>query len=264
VLRNGVDLRQFRPRSPTGYLHRELNIPAEAPLVGDVGQIGLRKGQDVLMAAATALAGRLPEFHCLFVGRRSSGKEESRRFESDLRAAARGPLTGRVHFVGQRCDIEALLPELTLLVHVARQEPLGRVLLEAAACGVAVIATDVGGTREIFPPATCSARLVSPDRPDDLAAAMAELLGDPSERRRLGIAARRRAEAAFDVRDAVAGLVEHYRAVPGGRALRPLPDRAVAGLVEHYRAVQRITAPAESPSTGSTRTSRRDRPARGR
>ncbi len=49
VLYNGVDLDQFRPRSPTGYLHRELGLPADAQLIATIGQIGLRKGQDVLL-----------------------------------------------------------------------------------------------------------------------------------------------------------------------------------------------------------------------
>ena len=71
-------------------------------------------------------------------------------------------------------------------MHPARQEPLGRVLLEAAAAGVAVVATDVGGTREIFPPEADAARLVPPDDADALAAAMLELLGNRELRGRLG------------------------------------------------------------------------------
>ena len=67
-------------------------------------------------------------------------------------------------------------------MHPARQEPLGRVLLEAAAAGVAVVATDVGGTPEIFPPDSESARLVPPDDAAALAAAMLELLDDEALR----------------------------------------------------------------------------------
>ena len=52
VLYNGVDLDEFRPRPPTGYLHRELGLPPDAQLIGTIGQIGLRKGQDVLLRAA--------------------------------------------------------------------------------------------------------------------------------------------------------------------------------------------------------------------
>jgi glycosyltransferase involved in cell wall biosynthesis len=210
VLYNGVDLEQFCPRPPTGYLHRELGLPADARLIGTIGQIGLRKGQDVLLHAASLIAERAPVAHFLIVGERNSEKGESRQFESNLRNAAGGSLTGRVHFLGRRNDITLLLNELTLLVHSARQEPLGRVLLEAAASGVAVVATDVGGTREIFPPELDAARVVSPDDADSMAVAMLELLGNRLLRDHLGAAARRHAEERFDVRNSVAGLIRHY------------------------------------------------------
>ena len=58
VLNNGVDLNAFRPQSPTGYLHRELNLPASARLLAVVGQLGLRKGTDVALAAALEVADR--------------------------------------------------------------------------------------------------------------------------------------------------------------------------------------------------------------
>jgi glycosyltransferase involved in cell wall biosynthesis len=214
VLYNGVDLRQFHPRPPTGYLHRELGLAADAQLIGNIGQLGLRKGQDVLLHAANSMA--LPSgadnVHYLLVGQRNSDKDESRRFEQALGDAARGPLAGRVHFLGRRNDIGLLLNELTLLVHTARQEPLGRVLLEAAAAGLAIVATDVGGTREILPPEDNAARLVLPNDAESLAAAMSELLNSSDSRTQLGAAARRRAEEHFDVRKAVANLVQHYRA----------------------------------------------------
>jgi len=213
VLYNGVDLERFRPRARAGYLHRQLGLPPQAPLIGTIGQIGPRKGQDVLVQAATMLADKLPSVYYLVVGERFSAKAESRRFEAALHAAAGGALSGHLHFLGFRDDVDRLLSELTLLVHPARQEPLGRVLLEAAAAGVAIIATDVGGTAEIFPPGSQSARLVAPGNAAAMAAAIAELVENEPLRLRLAAAARRRAEEAFDVCHAVAGLVAHYRAL---------------------------------------------------
>ena len=221
VLYNGVDLDAFRPRPASGYLHRELRLPPGTPLVGTIGQICLRKAQDVLARAAAIVVGNCaepvagagPDAHYLFVGERFSQKEESRRFEAELRAAAVGPLAGRIHFLGYRTDVAAMLSELTLLAHPSRQEPLGRVLLEAAAAGVAVVATDVGGAGEIFPAGSHGARLVPPDDPKALAAAVDELLRDEPLRHRLGAAARRRAEAAFDIRHTADALVGHYRAI---------------------------------------------------
>ncbi|MGA2620857.1 MAG: glycosyltransferase family 4 protein [Thermoguttaceae bacterium] len=248
VVYNGVDLEQFRPRAATGRLHAELGVAGDTPLLGVIGQISLRKGQDLLVRAleglcryvgwversephqgmvepalvglatldppyfgsAVAHVAALPQPHLLIIGERYSGKAESRQFEADLRTAAGGALAGRLHFLGFRLDVDRILSELTLLVHPARQEPLGRVLLEAAAAGVAVIATDVGGTREIFPPECRAARLVPPESAPALARAIAELLADPRERARLATAARGRIEQCFDRTRAAAALVEQY------------------------------------------------------
>ncbi len=213
VLHNGVDLDRFQPRPRSGDLDRELGLPSGADLVATIGQICLRKGHDVFVRAAAILAEKRPNVHHLIVGERWSDKPESRRFEQALRDAATGRLTGRLHFLGYRHDVNRILNELSLLVHPARQEPLGRVLLEAAASGVAVVATDVGGTGEIFPPPCEAARLVPPDDPGAMAAAVLELLGNERLRASLAAAARRRAEAAFAAERATAALVEHYRAL---------------------------------------------------
>jgi glycosyltransferase involved in cell wall biosynthesis len=213
VLNNGVDLTEFRPQSPTGYLHRELGLPADAQLIGTIGQIGLRKGQDVLLHAAARIAGRTASVHYLVLGERNSEKEESRCFERGLHDVAQEMPDGRVHFLGVRHDVCRLLGELTLLVHPARQEPLGRVLLEAAAAGLPIIATDVGGTPEIFPPDSHSAVIVPPDDTDALGNAVLEVLGDVALRQRLAAAARRRAVERFDIQESVGQLLRHYRAL---------------------------------------------------
>lgn len=212
VLYNGVDLQKFYPRPATGYLHDQLNLPPESKLIGSIGQIGPRKGLDVLLQAANQVVAKVPEAHFLVIGSRHSEKDESIRFESDLHAAAQSnSLAGHVHFLGTRDDVNQLLCELTLLVHAARQEPLGRVLLEAAASGCAIVATSVGGTEEIFPQQSNAACLIEPEDPDALAQAIINILGDEPLRNELGRAARRRAEAAFDVKLAAASLAEHYR-----------------------------------------------------
>jgi glycosyltransferase involved in cell wall biosynthesis len=161
------------------------------------------------------IAKQWPDTHFLLIGERCSGKGESREFEAALHDAANGPLAGRLHFLGFRGQMELLLNELTILVHPSRQEPLGRVLLEAAAAGAPIIATNVGGTAEIFPPNSEAAILVPPNDPAAIAAAMEELLQDAEKRGQLRQAARRRAEQAFDLQTAVENLLSHYSAMVG-------------------------------------------------
>ncbi len=228
VLYNGIDLQRFHPRPPTGYLHRQLGLAENVPLIGTIGQISLRKGHDVLAAALSQMgrAGVPPalgsrddrtttRFAWLIVGRRFSAKQESRRFEGQLHQAAGGPLSGTTYFLGERDDVPCILRELTLLVHPARQEPLGRVLLEAAAAGLAVVATDVGGTCEIFPPESEAACLVPPGNVQAMSAAIGRLLGDAARRRRLAENARKRVAEAFGLERAVAGLAKHYAELIG-------------------------------------------------
>ncbi len=216
VVHNGVDLDEFRPRQRTGYLHRELHLPNEAQLIAVIGQLGLRKGTDIALAAAQHVAVRQPNIHWLIVGERSSAKEESRLYEARLRQMSSQPaLAGRVHFLGLRNDIASLLPECSLLVHTAHQEPLGRVLLEAAACGVAIVATNVGGTPEIFPPQFGCAVLVEPNDAATTAGAIARLMADESGRLSMAAAARRRAEWAFDIQIASQNLIDQYNQTLG-------------------------------------------------
>jgi glycosyltransferase involved in cell wall biosynthesis len=89
-------------------------------------------------------------------------------------------------------------------------------LLEAAASGVAVVATDVGGTREIFPAELDGAILVPPDDERALAEATLALLENEPRRQSLARAARRRAEVAFDIRAAAQRLIAQYEAVLNG------------------------------------------------
>jgi len=214
VVYNGVDLERFRPRAASGYLHRELLLSPAAKLVGSIGQVSLRKGLDVLLAAALLVAQQAADAHFVIVGGRFSQKEESKLLEENLhRDARQGARRGRVHFLGVREDVPQLLNELTLLAHAARQEPLGRVLLESAASGCPIVATSVGGTPEIFPPDAQAARLVPPDDSELLATEVLALLDGPPLRRSLAARARRRAEIAFDARKSAAAMVQHYQAV---------------------------------------------------
>ena len=167
-----------------------------------------RKGVDVLLAAAEMV--EQTDFHVLIVGQRYSQKDEAIAYEEQLRRRGEsGRLRGRVHFLGRRSDTPDLLRELQLLVHPARQEPLGRVLLEGAAAGRAVIATSVGGTAEIFD-SQAAAALVPPNDHAALAAATADLLSDQRRCRSMGQAARAIAVNRFSAAQATAGLQDHY------------------------------------------------------
>ena len=209
VVYNGIDPSAFQnPRRAPGWLRRELSITRSSLLVATIGQIGIRKALDVLAEAATRVTG---EIDYVIVGRRYSRKAESVAFEESVfeRFAGAAP-GGRVHRLGYREDVAELLAEIDLLVHPARQEPLGRVLLEAAAAGRAILATDVGGTREILADGR-SAILVPPGDPAALAVGIETLANDAALRARLGAQALEDVGVKFPIRTAAEQLVGAWR-----------------------------------------------------
>jgi len=199
VIHNGVDLMEFRPRPPTGWLHRQLGLPPETPLAGTVGQICLRKGHHDLAQAAVLLKDRLPDLHFVVVGQRHSSKMESVQFDESLdEVFAQHGLSHRFHRLGWHQQMQDVYPEFHLVLHAARQEPLGRVLLEAAACGVPIVATAVGGTGEILADDQ-SACLVPAADPCSLANGIEKLMRNPENCREFTAAARRTMEERFPI-----------------------------------------------------------------
>lgn len=213
VVYNGVDCDRFAPRLATGSLRRELGLDDRCFLAGTIGQIGLRKGQDVLAEAAARIGSQGPAIHYLLVGERYSTKAESVAFEQEIvRRFREANLSQRLHCLGYREDVPQLLNEIDLLVHPARQEPLGRVLLEAAAAGTPIVATRVGGTEEILQDGV-SARLVVSDDPAALARAVTELYGNPHLRAEFAGRARARIAAQFSIQWAAQGLWRQWSAL---------------------------------------------------
>lgn len=200
VVTNGIDLEQFRPRTSVGRLHEELGLPYPgAKLVATIGQIGLRKGQDVLAAAAAAIVGQVPDAHFVLIGERTSQKEESIEFERAVsRTFALSGRVDRLHLLGHRDDVATLLNDVDLLIHSANQEPFGRVLLEASAAAVPIVATDVGGTAEIVLN-NVTGLLVPARDATALANAAIAILTDTAKANRFRLAARERAVEQFPI-----------------------------------------------------------------
>ena len=190
VVYNGIDAAAFAPprrEAARRAVRAELKLPADAPVALTIGQIGLRKGWDVLAEAARLIKTDPPP-RFLAVGERWSRKAESVQFEADVFETWECAAPGRVRRLGTRPDVPRLMAAADILIHPARQEPFGRVLLEAAAAGLPIVATAVGGTRELLGDAFAA---VPPDDPAALAAAAENLLSNPDERARLADAAGR-------------------------------------------------------------------------
>ena len=202
VVYNGIDLEKFAPRDSSGYLHDELGIDRSCRLVLCIGQIGLRKATDVVIQSFVAACEQVPDLHLLLVGMRNSQKQESVEFEKRCHQLGNdSPFASQIHWLGRRSDVDRMFNEASLLLHAARQEPLGRVLLEALASGCPLVATAVGGTAEIVGDCHPEQTICEVDSTEQLSDAAVRILTDEQLRSNIGEQFRENAESRFrDVR----------------------------------------------------------------
>ncbi|NQV25556.1 MAG: glycosyltransferase family 4 protein [Rhodopirellula sp.] len=214
VIHNGIDAGDFVANdSSRTRIRQELGIPEDAVVLLTVGQIGLRKGLDTLADVGQRLARERSEIHWLLAGERFSQKFESVEYEANvLKKFSSCEPALRLHRLGYRRDIPELMRASDMLVHAARQEPLGRVLLEAAASGLAIVATDVGGTAEILAHRE-SALLVPADSPTATTDAISILIDDVAFRNQLASAARCRIRSDFSIETSAVALANIWRSV---------------------------------------------------
>ena len=208
VLYNGVDLSVFYPSE-----NKYSNVPLK---IGTAGQISLRKGMDVFLQAAEILEQRGIQLQYEIAGSRQSNKQETVELENKLKQSAAAFPDNRFSLKGQLPELAHWLRSLDIYIHTARQEPLGRVLLESAATGLPVVVTDVGGTKEIFCQAdsnTPCALLVPPDDAQAAALAIEKLTLNVDLRRRLGAQARETAVTRYSVQQASENLLNLYKSV---------------------------------------------------
>lgn len=203
TVQNAIDLDRFRPGAGDGdWLDAEAGLPPAGPSapvrVGLVATYATWKGHEVFLDAVSRLSPDLPARFYIVGGPlyRSAGSQHD---PAALRARARAlGLEGRVGFAGHQPDPAAVFRALDVVVHAStRPEPFGRVIVEAMACGRAVVAAAHGGAAELFEDGV-SALASPPGDPPALAGALRRLIGDPSLRRSLGAAGRAEAEGRFD------------------------------------------------------------------
>ena len=192
-----------------------LGVPDGSFLILYVGRLDVQKGLATLLDAfALALAARPDlDWRLALAG---DGPERDR-----LRGlAASLGLSDRVHWLGHRADVPALLRAADLLVLPSLWEGMPNVVLEAMAARRAVVATAVEGTVDLVRPGA-TGWLVPPADPAPLSAALLDAASDPARLRRFGAAGRARVEAESSPASAVrayeslwAGLLG-YDAAPG-------------------------------------------------
>lgn len=212
LLGNGVDLERFRPdRSETRVTRARaaLGVDTASVVVGTVGRLVWGKGFRELFAAAARTRATHPAIVFVVIGPEDTDKTDGLK-PPDL-AAARA--LGNVVLAGHRDDVEDLYPGFDMYVLPSYREGFPRSAMEAAACGVPVIATDIRGCRQAVDDGV-TGLLVPLHDVDALTEAIRTLADDDRRRSAMGEQARRKAEAQFDDRQVIARTLSAYARLP--------------------------------------------------
>ncbi|RRQ22833.1 glycosyltransferase [Thiohalobacter thiocyanaticus] len=147
VVGNGVDAAKFQPVD-RARARRDLGLPAQAQVLVTVGGLCERKGFHRVIEQLPQLCERFPDLHYLVVGGPSAEGDWTDRLKSQ---AAELGLEARVHFLGSLPPerLKGVLSAADVFVLATRNEGWANVILEAMACGLPVVATDVGGNAEV-------------------------------------------------------------------------------------------------------------------
>jgi glycosyltransferase involved in cell wall biosynthesis len=199
VVHDGVDAEPFDVPANITELRAQI-APGAPTLIGLFGRLTPWKGQHILLEAIATL----PHAHAVLVGDALFGEQT---YAATLHARAAQPdLAGRVHFLGFRSDIPALMRAMDILAHTSTApEPFGLVIVEGMLARRPVIATAAGGALEIVLPQQ-TGLLVAPGSVEELHDALQHLLANPVEATRLAAAGRERAEQHFSLAALFHGL----------------------------------------------------------
>ncbi len=212
VIPNGVDLDRFRPDpGARARLRAALGLPADALLIGMAARFDPHKDHRNFLRAAAILHAAQPEVHFVLWGKEITPHNAALTAEIET-----GGLQGVVHLLGLRADAPALNAGLDLAALSSWGEAFPLVLVEAMACGVPCVATEVGDAAQIVGE---TGRLVPPRDPQALARAWLEMLQlSPSERQARGRAARQRVEALYSLDRMVQAYARLYADIIEGRS----------------------------------------------
>jgi len=192
LIPRGVDLSAFNVEKKD-----KTNGPGQEVIVGIVGRISPIKGHICFIRAISRIVRRIPKLKVLIIGDSTPGKDG---YKEEVKLLIRRlGLSPYVKFLGTREDIPAILAGLDVLVMASLgPESFGRVLIEAGAVGVPTVATNVGGVVDIIDDGK-TGLLVSPQNPEQMAAAISRLIKDRDFALSLARAAREKVAREFSL-----------------------------------------------------------------
>jgi len=196
VVYNGIPMEL--PPLNKAEIRASMDIPDDAMVAGTIARVTPKKGiEDALKAIAS-----VPNVYYVVAGD-GVGLDNCRDLAKTL------GLEDRVRFLGYRADVEVCLAAMDVFLFPSHKEAMGIALVEAMRSSLPLIATETGGIPEVVTP-ECGF-LVPVQGVDRMAASLAKLINDGSERQKMGQAARERALEVFSAESMTQGTEAVYR-----------------------------------------------------
>ena len=205
VIPNGFDTTQFIPNPPAhDQLCESLSIHNKSLLVGLVARFDPLKDHDTFLKSAQICAKSLPDVHFVLVGK---GLDSSNTKITEI--IKKLHLEDRTHLLGEQMDLAGITSSLDLATCSSIGEGFPNVVGEAMACGVPVVATDVGDTSRLVGDAGL---VVAAANPELFANAMIKILTQPRETRSaLGALGRTIIERDYSIKRITQKYADAYR-----------------------------------------------------
>ena len=212
VIMHGIDTERFCPPGDRRQVAQELGLDPQQRHIGCFGRVRHQKGTDLFVDAMIALLPRHPDWSAVVAGRATA---QHKAFEDELKArVAKAGLEDRIRFVGEHRDIERWYRALSFYIAPQRWEGFGLTPLEAMACGVPVVAADVGAFSELIKQDETGV-VIPADDLEAMIAASEPYLADPEFTARQGANGRAHIEAHFRLDGEAGKLVDIYRELLG-------------------------------------------------
>jgi len=206
VIYNGLDLSEYQQTFKNKSLREELGFVNGTLLVGLIANFNFEiKGHSYFLQATKSVLEKVPETEFLLVG---EGPLRNRYEEMARKLGVKE----KVHFLGKRSDIPAILSNLTVSVLSSTSEGLSNVILESMAAGKPVVATNVGGSKEMVADGL-TGYLIPPADPSAMAMAIINLLNNPDEAKVMGAAGNKIVKEKFTIEAMVKSYERLYKSL---------------------------------------------------
>lgn len=203
VIPLGLDLERFSAvDSLRGYLRKELAIPSEAPVIAIVGRLVPIKDHFLFLDVARRVLDERGDSVFLIVG------DGPLRAELEARTREMG-FGNNCRFLGWRRDLERVYADADVVVLTSRNEGTPVSLIEAAASGKPVVATNVGGVKDVVKDGS-SGLLAGSRDPRKIAGLILGLIGDMSRAKEMGRAGRKFVCDRFDKKRLLGDMARLY------------------------------------------------------